>query len=194
MRCHASLIPSPKVWAEKLDEGNYVKRQAESCLYLGRLFLDIGRKLFIPAGQGVKLMRLFEMLMKVHFRQFDSLRALMIPVDKSGERESFYFNSMYAAFGMSPKSLPNFIDEGKVCAVLAIQMVSYLRGDRYRLLCDENIWPSDIWRKFERDAHGNAEHVCRFMLTHMEERACPYIARAARKEGELMRRIWQRQL
>ncbi|MBI4440642.1 hypothetical protein HY639_00595 [Candidatus Woesearchaeota archaeon] len=151
---YALLTPTPKQWLDKCNIPDYARRQAESCLYLEKLFARIEK-------EHQELHDLFTYLLNVHKRQYDDL-AQAIDVTYPENRRSFYFEQLYAAAGIALDGISYISDD--ILSILAIQAVSYLRGhDRYRLLKEDasvqNTPYRWIWNCFYQDAGKNAEMV-----------------------------------
>lgn len=189
------ITASPQAWVEQTDIGAYAQRQAQSCTYLEVLFVDILRRVNEPARD---LTALFGYLTQVHRRQYRDL-AQCITLPDAPARSSFYFDTLYAAFHLTPAALPTPLAKSDLMTILAIQGVSYVRGhDRYRLLqayaatVNQPFVP--VWQRFYQDAHKNAERVCAFLDAHFaEESVAQTLDAVLRAEEQVMRTIWARQ-
>ncbi len=191
MNC--SLISyTQKEWAQKTNIVDYAQRQAQSCNYLEKLFDDIEKR---TKKHRKDLSELLGYLRIVHRRQYTDLeKVTTIPIN---DRTSFYFDTLYSAFNLSPQSLPESLHENDLLNILAIQAVSYVRGkDRYRILKDyeskENEVFRSIWTKFYRDATGNAVMVFNFLYNHFDKRKVDeQVNKVIKAEDDLIHTIWR---
>lgn len=180
---------TPGKWVEWIDIKNYAQRQAQSCVYLEKMFGKIKQPVCAP---------IFKYLINVHRRQYQDLSDVVF-IPRDANRKSFYFDNMYKAFNLSTDKL-EIKGEGDLIVIFAIQMISYLRGkDRYKLLKEfgakENAPFVHVWKKFYQDAGGNAEKTFEFMRDSFDKLLTQEtIQKAIIAEDKLMRDIWQHDL
>ncbi|MHA1690100.1 MAG: hypothetical protein ACTSU7_00550 [Candidatus Heimdallarchaeaceae archaeon] len=190
---HNLLTNTPTEWAQKTDIVSYAKRQAQSCIYLDTLFSEIENK---TTKHREELSYLFEYLRSVHRRQYANLEEL-IEIPNVDDRRSFYFDNLYSALDLSTSKLPEPIAEDKLLTILAIQAVSYLRGqDRYRILKDyankDNDAFKDVWARFYNDATRNAAKVLEFIYDHYEQsKVEAKVKKVIELEDNLIKLIWR---
>lgn len=180
-------------WLESVNIRNYAIRQAQSCTYLEILFNVILGRVQNPS----KLSELFQYLINVHRRQYEDIcHRGFVPDDDN--RESFYFNSMYESFGLSPNKLPEIITDSELMNILAIQAVSYLRGhDRYQLLkthrTDKNFYYIKVWEKFYVDARLNAMTTFNYLFDNFDTKVVEsLIKKVLINEDKTMQKIWRK--
>jgi hypothetical protein len=178
---------------ERTNIARYAQRQAQSCAYLEHLFADIAARAgdFAP-----HLAPLFARLVAVHQRQYHDL-AQHVTIPATEQQRSFYFEHLYAAMGLSALTLPDHLSRDDLLAILAIQGVSYLRGqDRYDLLrtyqaaANQPFIP--VWQQFYQDATTNASRVFTFIGDHFPaSQVEPLVNAVLATEDLLMRDIWR---
>ncbi len=187
------LTLTSEEWAQKTDIVSYAQRQAQSCAYLETLFDEIENR---SINHKSELSDLFGYLRLVHKRQYTDLEELTkIPNVK--DRKSFYFDNLYSTFCLSTSELPEQLAENDLLTILAIQVVSYLRGnDRYRVLKDytgkDNESFKDVWAKFYNDATGNAATVFSFICSHFDKsKVEAKVEEVIKAEDNLIGIIWR---
>lgn len=190
---HQLLTASPRQWVEKTNISHYAQRQAQSCTYLEELFARIEAR----AGDlASPLSRLSGRLVSVHQRQYRDL-AQRVAIPSADQRTSFYFEQLYAAWHLSPVDLPDHLTSDDLCTILAIQGVSYLRGqDRYAMLRTYEAAANQpfiaLWQQFYQDATTNAEIVFAFLPDHYTaEQVEATVAAVIAAEDTVMRAIWR---
>lgn len=184
---------TPIEWAQKTDIVSYAQRQAQSCTYLESLFDEIENR---TTKHKSELSDLFGYLRLVHRRQYTDLKELT-EIPNVENRKSFYFDNLYSTFGLSTSELPEQLAEDDLLMILAIQAISYLRGqDRYRILKDytgeANASFKDVWAKFYNDANGNAAKVFSFIYNHFEQsKVEAKIEEVIKAEDNVIQIIWR---
>lgn len=191
------ITPSPRDWAEKTNIVRYAERQAQSCQYLERVFGEISsRTRQLMPGLRNGLDDLFAYLLGIHRRQYEDLAAV-IPIPQDPDRKSYYFETMYRSFGLSPITLPENIGREDLFSILAIQAISYMRGrDRYDALriyrAESNLKFIPVWSKFFWDATGNTEKVVNLMQHHyLSKNLAEKINQTILAEDKMMKNIWK---
>ncbi len=191
------ITHTPTDWADKTNMVSYAERQAQSCQYLERTLDSIEKRVTnLKPELSSDLSDLFGYLVWIHRRQYKDLEALT-PIPQVDDRKSYYFDTLYAHFNLSPSALPNQINEDQLLAMLAVQAVSYMRGrDRYNVLKsymdEKNNRFRDVWGKFFIDATGNTSKVVELMYKHFgTDNSDKAIKETLKAEDEMMKGIWR---
>jgi hypothetical protein len=186
------VIPSPPGWARALDVHAYAVRQAQSCWYLGAHFIYVIRACLRDADRDLmdSARAVFMKLSTVHGRQFYTLKHVVPFPGVRLDKRSFYFESLLREVAGVPHGRLDWAKEAPLDPVMAVQWVSYLRGeDRYNAMVAEGCAFEDVWRDFLGDAASNADLVSAFL----DERGVPEELRqhVVDTEANVMRSIWK---